>query len=406
MANRKVGIIEKLKREDGTWTNVPVHFPKSRTSGKGRRGKFLLVWREAGQRIYHPLPNYKDGSLTLLGDALIAKEQKEQYLASLAAGLKVEDPVESKTRLTVGAGIDEFLGNLMGHGNTVALYTYSLHQFRDWNTKHKNKKTFLDQIDRPHMLAFKKWCQEQGGKDGKPNGELTAVWKCMRMNKCIKTMLNLPAGKGPVTKGDFSEVLNRRPVVVTYTKEERVLWSLFLKCGFRYKQLSFLEWADIDWLTHVIRIRRKFVKDGDRMVELRPKKDSIRDVALPDDLYLLLKKFKNDSMCNLVFPTRSGRANTKLWDACQRIAYQAGLDTRKFKPKNFRSTYATNLLRNGYTLAEVRDQLGHRNMGSVEHIVRLLSPGPWLVGTTRVYPGVGTDIVMDQSHSKPQPQGQ
>ena len=99
------------------------------------------------------------------------------------------------------------------------------------------------------------------------------------------------------------------------------------------------------------------------MVEFRPKKDSIRDVALPDDLYLLLKKFGNDSMCNLVFPTRSGRANTKLWDACQRIAYQAGLDTRKFKPKNFRSTYATNRLRNGYTLAEVRDQLGHRNMG-------------------------------------------
>src|SRR6266436_6532668 len=27
--------------------------------------------------------------------------------------------------------------------------------------------------------------------------------------------------------------------------------------------------------------------------------------------------------------------------------------------------------------------------------VRLLSPGPWLVGTTRVYPGVGADIVME-----------
>lgn len=68
MANRKVGIIEKLKREDGTWTNVPVHFSRSRTSGKGRRGKFLLVWREGGQRIYHPLPNYKDGNLPLLGE--------------------------------------------------------------------------------------------------------------------------------------------------------------------------------------------------------------------------------------------------------------------------------------------------------------------------------------------------
>jgi hypothetical protein len=28
-------------------------------------------------------------------------------------------------------------------------------------------------------------------------------------------------------------------------------------------------------------------------------------------------------------------------------------------------------------------------------IVRLLSPGPWLVATTKVYPGVGADIVME-----------
>jgi hypothetical protein len=28
-------------------------------------------------------------------------------------------------------------------------------------------------------------------------------------------------------------------------------------------------------------------------------------------------------------------------------------------------------------------------------IVRLLSPGPWLVGTTKVYLGVGADIVME-----------
>jgi hypothetical protein len=26
---------------------------------------------------------------------------------------------------------------------------------------------------------------------------------------------------------------------------------------------------------------------------------------------------------------------------------------------------------------------------------RLLSPGPWLLGTTKVYPGTGADIVME-----------
>src|ERR1700674_5621109 len=33
--------------------------------------------------------------------------------------------------------------------------------------------------------------------------------------------------------------------------------------------------------------------------------------------------------------------------------------------------------------------------------VRLLSPGPWLVGTTKVHPGVGADIVMESVTPKP-----
>jgi len=40
-------------------------------------------------------------------------------------------------------------------------------------------------------------------------------------------------------------------------------------------------------------------------------------------------------------------------------------------------------------------------------IVRLLSPGPWLVGATKVYSGVGADIVMESItliHRAPKPQ--
>jgi hypothetical protein len=35
-------------------------------------------------------------------------------------------------------------------------------------------------------------------------------------------------------------------------------------------------------------------------------------------------------------------------------------------------------------------------------IVRLLSPGPWLVGITKVYAGVGADIVMESITLKTQ----
>lgn len=246
-----------------------------------------MLWREGGQRRYHPVRG-------ALKDAIKSKEQKELYLASIAKGLHVEDPSVGNNRLTIAAGIDEYLSVLTGRGNTVPLHTFALRQFQEWNAKHaRHKKVYLDAIDRQHILAFKKWAMEQGdGKNGQPNDEVTAVWKCMRVNKAIRTMLGLAAGQGPVKKSDFAEVLNRKPTVVTYTKDERdrfltcckggafLIWSLFLKSGLRHKELSHLEWTDIDWVTHVIHIRVKIVKDWDKQVEFRPKKHSIRDVAI------------------------------------------------------------------------------------------------------------------------------
>jgi hypothetical protein len=153
--------------------------------------------------------------------------------------------------------------------------------------------------------------------------------------------------------------------------------KVFLDAIDRQHILAFKKWAmeqgdgkngrPNDWVMHVIHIRVKMVKDGDNRIEVRPKKHSVRDVALPDDLFTRLEERKNTSNSPLVFPTRTGRINLRLWDACKRIAKRAGVDASKFMPKNFRSTYATNRLRNGYTLAEVRDQLGHRDMRSVEH---------------------------------------
>lgn len=215
MANLKVSIIEKVKLASGKWTNLPVKIPKSKPNGKGlyvkdcRDGSFYLLWREGGQQRYYPV----HGSLK---DAITAKEQKELYLTSIAKGLHVEDPGVGNIRLTIAAGIDEYLSVLTGRGNTVPLHTFALRQFQEWNTKHaRNKKVYLDAIDRQHILAFKKWAMEQGdGKNGGPNDEVTAVWKCMRVNKAIKSMLGLSAGQGPVKKSDFAWVLNRKPTVV------------------------------------------------------------------------------------------------------------------------------------------------------------------------------------------------
>jgi len=173
MANLKVAIIEKLK-VNGNWTNKSVEIPKPKPNGKGfylkdrRDGKFLLVWREDG------LKKYSDCILTL-PDAIRAKEQKELYLASLAKGLKVEDPSDGSIRATLGAAIDEFLENLTGRGNTVPPYTQNLGQFQQWNsTVSKSKKTSVDQIDRHHIMSFKKYLETNVDVQ---NDGYAAAWK-------------------------------------------------------------------------------------------------------------------------------------------------------------------------------------------------------------------------------------
>jgi integrase len=225
---------------------------------------------------------------------------------------------------------NEFLDGLSGRGNTVPTYKQNLREFQRWNSgSAKAKKTYLDQIDRQHIMAFKRYLETNVEVH---NDEYTAAWKCIRMNKMIKTMLKLAAGCGPVKKSDFSDVLNRKPVVTTYRKDERdkflatctglkiIIWTLFLKCGLRLKELSHLEWVDIDFVRHVVRIRRKKVKDGNNVIDFIPKKWSIRDVAIPGDLLALLEQQQAKSSSNLCFPTRTGRINTKLWDQCKRIA--------------------------------------------------------------------------------------
>jgi len=187
MPNLKVSIIEKVKLASGKWTNLPVKIPKSKPNGKGlylndsRDGNFYLLWREGAQRRYHPVHGR-------LEDAITAKDRKELYLASIAKRLHVEDPSVGNTRLTVAAGIDEYLSVLTGRGNTVPLHTFALRQFQELNTKHaRNKKVYLDAIDRQHILAFKKWAMEMGvAHFGYPHSNSTRVGCRTAGRNCVR----------------------------------------------------------------------------------------------------------------------------------------------------------------------------------------------------------------------------
>ena len=383
----KVRVLERIKQGE-KWTMVPVKV-KLKSDGTlylkdERQGKFLLVWMESGKKRYSE-------PFTQLYDAIKAREQKQAYLKAIENGIEVKDPVGCPAKPTVEESVDKFLQHLTGRGNTVALYTTALRSFQEWNRTQRHRKRLLEDIDRPYILAFKRYLESEVGND-----EYTAVWKCLRLNKMIKDTLKLEPGKGPVSKRDFAEVLNRKPTVTTYSKEEvdlflshckgrnKIIFTLLLKCGLRSRELTHLEWNDVDLKRRVVHIRRKIMMDGERKIEFRPKKWSVRTVPLPIDVMEALDKI--DRTCNLVFPTCRQRIDLRLWDKCKRIAQNAGLHVKKFMPKNFRSTHATNRLRNGYTLAEIREGLGHRDLHSVEHYLAAMAPDE-LVRTGRVDAG-------------------
>lgn len=58
-------------------------------------------------------------------------------------------------------------------------------------------------------------------------------------------------------------------------------------------------------------------------------------------------------------------------DHCKMIAGSAGLDTKKFDLKTFRSTYATRMLRSGFDVRTVQHWMGHK---SLETTMRYLVP--------------------------------
>jgi integrase len=125
------------------------------------------------------------------------------------------------------------------------------------------------------------------------------------------------------------------------------------------------------------------MKDGPKKKEFVPKHGSEGDIVLPKDVADLLADLRTQATHNLVFPTRTGRVNTKLLDQCKLVAGRAGLDEDLWKIKTFRSTFATSRLRAGYDLATLREQLRHKDQGSIEHYVDYLK-GEELAATGKV----------------------
>jgi integrase len=366
MPNRAVSIYEVVK-QNGTRSWRAVEIPtRQKPLGKGlylkdnRHGNFYISWYEGTRKRFKRV---KGDSLS---SAISAADAKGWELLHPE---RVKEEVPDDERLTIAGGVYRYLEQIAGSNLTIKEHRHALEEFQHWTGS-----AFVEQITRAELLRFKDYLQRT-----RKNDELTAVWKLIRVNKFYKWAMKKGPGEGLTKTTEFRSVLNRKPKIEVYSKEDLetffaacnpvqfVLFQLYYKCGLRNKELAHLEWTDIDIKRREIDVRRKRLQNGDVKKAWAPKHGSEGVVVFPASLVPLLDELKKKSKCNLVFPTRNGRVNIKLLDQCKLVARRAGLDEMKGKIKSFRATFATNRLRSGYDLATVREQLRHRDLKSIEH---------------------------------------
>lgn len=159
----------------------------------------------------------------------------------------------------------------------------------------------------------------------------------------------------------------------------RAAYATAIYAGLRAGELWGLRWADVDLGAGVLHVRRSY--------ETTPKSHQARDVAILPPLRDWLEAWRRASalapvrsLHDLVWPARDGRWHADGYDAgwpTHRVA--AGL-TRRVRLHDLRHTCASHLLQGTWAprwiaralrLEEVRDWLGHEDVGVTQRYAHL-----------------------------------
>ena len=377
----RVNLIKKIKTASG-WRFASV-VPEANGRLKDRvringqlevhpEGAYYIEWRVGGRsgRRYR--------TAVAKEDAIDQARRKAIELRAIRDGLIAapEPEPEVAPKTTIGDAIDAYLRyvKMQRKPRTHLTYRYTL----DTLLRAAYKKKYVEDATRDDVLDFMTYCYEQG------LGARTVYDKVVTVLQLFKKH----GRSGLMEKGDWPNYVDTiRPVyepeelVAMFraaTDDEATLLKFVLGSGFRDQEIRYVEWKDIDFRNHDVRLKAK------PHWRFTPKNWEERTVPLPAGLMERLRKRKERKQArphDLVFGNTKGRPDSEMDMVVKRVAERAGLNCGQcvtehnnkcaegpycmnFFLHKFRHTFATNHLRDGVDIRTVQAWLGHRDIKS------------------------------------------
>lgn len=318
------------------------------------QGRWYITWRDGNKKEWERCDSWTH--------ALAQKLKKEGELHARSAGVELAAP--KPNRLTFEQAVDLFNDDLRLRNmrtETVEAYRLVFENFRASFTK-----KYLDQIDRHAMLSFAQSLRKVKLAPRTVSNRYLAFSAFLKFHG-IKP--GMKKGDAPKFVEDEADAYSREDIaafMAACKPEQYLLFNFFLCTGFRMAEVMSLQYSDIDFKHRTVSVRPKPEFD------FRPKGWECRTVPLTEALVLALEaRLRGRKASTLVFPTRNGKQNNKMLQACKRIAKRAKLDDSQFWLHKFRATFATWHLQAGIDIRTVQSWLGHK---SVETTLRYLQP--------------------------------
>jgi integrase len=239
-------------------------------------------------------------------------------------------------------------------------------------------KTFLDEVTTEDLKQYYKSLRKRGQSDR------TVANKHQRLRSFFK-FAGLDVNALMPAKPKYEKSLP-----TTYTAKQvgavlnaadgymRLVIEFGLKCGLRELEIVFLEWTDIHWQDHVLRVQ------GKTEWKFKVKDSEQRDIPIPDDLLEhLLEWKKSHGEKTLILGTANDKPNMHMLRQLKRLVNRSGLNCKRCEGctgkvneceewtlHKLRRTYATTLLRSGVDLRTVQEYMGHKDIASTMRYLR------------------------------------